>query len=42
MRRVRVWVIGLTILTCTAQAQTPVPDDPLLDSSTVGSGGSAA
>ena len=33
MRRVRVWVIGLTFVTCVVQAQTPAPDDPLLDSS---------
>jgi RND family efflux transporter MFP subunit len=32
MQRFRGWVIGLTFATCAVQAQTPGPDDPLLDS----------
>lgn len=31
MRRFRGWVVGLTFVTCAVQAQTPAPDDPLLD-----------
>ena len=31
MQRFRGWVIGLTLVTCAVQAQTPGPDDPLLD-----------
>ncbi|HJR28060.1 MAG TPA: efflux RND transporter periplasmic adaptor subunit, partial [Pseudomonas sp.] len=28
MRRFRIWVAGLTFVTCVVQAQTPAPDDP--------------
>jgi RND family efflux transporter MFP subunit len=42
MRRFRVWVIGLTFVTCVVQAQTPAPDDPLLGSSAVGGDASAS
>ncbi|WP_095149261.1 efflux RND transporter periplasmic adaptor subunit [Pseudomonas sp. Irchel s3a18] len=31
MRRLSGWVFGLTVVTCMAQAQTPEPDDSLLD-----------
>ncbi|MFJ2528190.1 efflux RND transporter periplasmic adaptor subunit [Pseudomonas helmanticensis] len=31
MQRFRGWVVGLTLVTCAVQAQTPGPDDPLLD-----------
>ncbi|MDO8402943.1 MULTISPECIES: efflux RND transporter periplasmic adaptor subunit [Pseudomonas] len=37
MRRFCVWVIGLTVVTCAVHAQTPAPDDPLLENSTAGS-----
>jgi RND family efflux transporter MFP subunit len=33
MRRLSYWFVGLTFVTCGAQAQTPVADDPLLESS---------
>lgn len=36
MRRFCVWVIGLTVVTCAVHAQTPAPDDPLLENSTAG------
>ncbi|MSU95294.1 efflux RND transporter periplasmic adaptor subunit [Pseudomonas mandelii] len=37
MRRFCVWVIGLTVVSCAVHAQTPAPDDPLLENSTAGS-----
>ena len=37
MRRFCVCVIGLTVVTCAVHAQTPAPDDPLLENSTAGS-----
>ncbi|QZP34635.1 efflux RND transporter periplasmic adaptor subunit [Pseudomonas sp. DR48] len=42
MQRVRGWVIGLTLVTCAVQAQTPVPDDPLLENSATGSSTTAS
>ncbi|MEK1839490.1 MAG: biotin/lipoyl-binding protein, partial [Pseudomonas sp.] len=42
MRRFRVWVAGLTFVTCVVQAQTPAPDDPLLENSAVDGNASAS
>lgn len=42
MRRFCVWVIGLTVVTCAVHAQTPAPDDPLLENSTAGSNATAS
>lgn len=40
MQRFRSWVMGLAFVTCAAQAQTPVADDPLLESNvTAGAAG---
>ena len=42
MRRFCVWVIGLTVVTCAVHAQTPAPDDPLLENNTAGSNATAS
>ncbi|MDO9330893.1 MAG: efflux RND transporter periplasmic adaptor subunit [Pseudomonas sp.] len=42
MRRFCVWVIGLTVVSCAVHAQTPAPDDPLLENSTAGSNATAS
>ena len=36
MPRFGIWVVGLAFVTCAVQAQTPAPDDPLLENSAVG------
>ncbi|WP_223472752.1 MULTISPECIES: efflux RND transporter periplasmic adaptor subunit [unclassified Pseudomonas] len=37
MRRLSSWVVGLTFVACGVQAQTPVADDPLLESNATAS-----
>lgn len=37
MRRLSSWVVGLTFVACTVQAQTPAADDPLLESNVTAS-----
>ena len=37
MRRLSSWVVGLAFVACGVQAQTPVADDPLLESNATAS-----